>query len=249
VGTIANLLIQLRAITEEKLGDTINATVTARPNLPGLTTEDLEDTMEYAGMKMLRSYNFWGDVSQTSAAFAALGKGLCSNPEDIESCEDEEVEMPQNSVLSISFTNTVLSLAFMQFTYAHVGYEYIYRHYLDLGLNSLDRYINATTYWTEVTQKIRNFNKYPEWIDTLQVIGEAASNEDFQETLRDALRDYESTQIATALNSSKRFEPLSLAAKGAAEFAKRFQVMTWNCMEPARCRQDQEIVEWPVDDL
>lgn len=251
VEIIANMLIQLRAITEERLGDTIEAAVVARPNLPGLTTEDLKDAMEYARIKLLRSYNYQTDVSETSAAFAGLGKGLCSKPEDIEACEAEESEMPLKYILSISFTNTVLGFAFTELTYAHRGTEWISRFYPDMGLDALDRYRNKTTYWTEVTQKIRNFNKYPPYIDHVQVLGEAASNEDFHEALANALKDYRLSQIASAsaLNASERFEPLSLAARGAAEFAKCFQVMTWDCMEPARCHQGQEITERPIGDL
>jgi hypothetical protein len=253
---------------EMKLGDTVNAAVTARPKLPGLTGEDLEDAMEYAGMKMLNSYNYKGsEISETSAAFAGTGKGLCSNPEDIESCEDEEVEIPCKYILAVSFTNTALTFAFTVLTYAHSGYEYIYRPYVYMGLNAMERYSNQTKYWEAVGQRIRNFNTYPERIDTVLVMGEAASNEDFQKTLRDALRDYRppvesdmpdpdvpkldvpTPDILGALNASAKFDPLSLAARGAAEFAKRFQVMTWNCMEPGKCYKDEDVAQMPIAEL
>jgi len=248
VGTIAKVLIDLRKMVEEKLGHNITAAVTARPNLPGLTREDLEDAMEYAGMKMLRAYNYFSDVSETSAASAATGKGLCKKPEDIKACEDEEVTMPIYDILSVSFTNTILYLAYTRISSANRCYELVYTPHFNLGLQSLDIYPNAKAYWTEVNYAIRDFIDYPPRIDTVLLMGEAAPNEDFQKTLRDALEHFE-PGLDVVMNISSSLEPLSLVARGAAELAKRFQVMTWNCKEPIRCREHRDTVGRPPIDL
>lgn len=278
VGTIATLLLQLRQITEERLGSPITSAVISRPMLPGLTAQDLDDAMEYAGMKILSSYNCLGTyITSTSVAYAATNHGLCSNPADIESCEDEEVNMPYKFVLSVSFTNTALSFAFTTFRAAHLGYENIYRPYIYMGLDAQERYSgNKTRYWEAVGQRIRNFNSYLQRIDMVLVMGEAAGNEEFKRVLREALRDYrpplgtepvmieddyamvdfeladvdeKGPEVLLALNASDKFDPLGLAARGAAEFAKRFQVMTWDCTEPAKCYRDEGAAQRLNSDL
>jgi hypothetical protein len=247
VGTIAKVLIHLRNVTELHLGQNVNAAVTAIPYLPGLTREDLEDAMEYAGLKMLRSYNFYGDVNEVRAAYAGLGNGLCHEPENIKYCEDEEASMRNYQVLSISFTDFMLSLRLSSCHAAHLCWDYSSEEDINLGLRSAHWYGPEVEYWTRVRRSIRRFVEMACQIDKLHVFGEAASNGHFQEALRGALRDLE-PKVAIAMGGSERLEPLSLVARGAAEFARRFQVMTWGCQEPSRCNKT-EVAGKPVADL
>ena len=247
VEIIANVLIQLRNVTELHLDQKINATITAIPHLPGLTREDLEDAMEYARLKLLQSYNFYGGVDEVSAAYAGLGNGLCHKPEDIKSCEDEEGNMRSYQVLSISFTNYMLSLRMSSCSAAHMCWDYNSEENSGLGLRFEHWYGAELEYWAHVRRSIRRFAEVAWQIDKLHVFGEAASNGHFQEALRGALRDLE-PRVAFALGGSERMEPLSLAARGAAEFAKRFQVMTWGCKEPSSCNET-EAAGKPVADL
>lgn len=229
------------------LGQAINAAVTTIPHLPGLTREDLEDAMEYAGLKMLRGYNFFGDVDHVRATYAALGNGLCHNPEDIKSCEEEEANMKYYHVLSISFTNYVLSQRLSICRTAHYCWDHREEENLDLGLRDKHSYGPEVEYWMHVRRSIRRFAEMAWMIDKLHVYGEAASNEHFVEALKGALRDLE-PKMTIATSGAERMEPLSLAARGAAEFAKRFQVMTWGCTEPSRCH-DTDTAEEPWADL
>jgi len=247
VGTIANVLITLRSMAELHLAQDVTAAVTATPNLPGLGREDLEDAMEYARMKLLRSYNYFGDVDEVSAAYAALGNGLCQYPEDIQSCEDEGRDMPYYRVLSISFTQLLLSLKMSSCGSPALCSVYISEDDFDLGLRFKNSYGPEWSYWTAVRRSIRRFAELQSGIDKLQLCGEAASNENFLEALRSALRDLE-PRTEVAIGGSGRLEPLSLAARGAAELAKRFQVMTWNCVEPRRCNET-ETLGGPIGDL
>jgi hypothetical protein len=234
-------------VTELRLNQNINATITAIPHVPGLRREDLEDAMEYAGLKLLRSYNFYGGVDEVSAAYAGLDNGLCHNPEDTKSCEDEEANMRSSQVLSISFTNYMLSLRMSSCRAARICWDYNSEENSGLGLRFEHRYGAELEYWAHVRRSIRRFAEVAWKIDKLHVFGEAASNEHFQEALRGALRDLE-PRAALAMGASEKMDPLSLAARGAAEFAKRFQVMTWGCQEPSSCNET-EAAEKPVADL
>ena len=247
VGTIASIIIQLRNVTELHLGQNITAAVAAIPHLPGLTGEDLQDAMEYAGLKMLRSYNFYLDVDEVRAAYAGLGNGLCQNPKDIKSCEDEEIDMKNHQVLSISFADFMLSLTLSSCSTARRCFDFSAVDHSELGLRLKHWHGSELAYWTHVRRSIRRFVELAGRIDKLQLFGEAASNEHFLEALRGAFRDLEPRTVAV-LDEPSRMEPLGLAARGAAEFAKRFQEMTWGCQEPLRCNES-EMPERPVADL
>lgn len=247
VGTIANILISLRRMTENQLGYNVNTAVTAVPHLPGLTEEDLEDAMEYAAMKMLRSYNYFGNVFEASAAYASLSNALCKHPEDIRSCNDENDGKFITGVLSISLSEMLLSLKMSVCAPTAQCWDIASEDHFDLGLRFKNSYYPEWRYWAAMRREMRRFLEYHSMTDRLQVFGEAASDEDFLEALNGALRDLE-PRTELDVGGSERLETLSLVARGAADLAKRFQVMTWNCVEPRRCNET-ETLEGPIGDL
>ncbi len=203
--------------------------------------------MEYAGLKMPRGYNYYGDVREEAAAYAGLGNGLCQHPEDIISCEEENMNAAYHHVLSISFTHYVFCLKFSVCAGSGQCWEYVTEDHFNLGLRFKNRHGEEWRYWTDIRRLIRRFAELYSNIDRLQLFGEAASNEHFLEAVRGALRDLEPRETI-ASGGLERFEPLSLVAKGAAELAKRFQVMTWNCVKPVSCNETEGI-EMPAADL
>ena len=58
------------------------------PTLPNFEQEDLHDALQHIGLGALVSHKHVGYVSDTSAAFAGLGFGLCAHPDDCDACED-----------------------------------------------------------------------------------------------------------------------------------------------------------------
>lgn len=248
VGTIAEVLQQLYLRTNEVLGEKITVAVIVWPNLPGLTNEDVEDAMEYVGLRLLTSYNSGRHIFESSAAYGASGHGLCSKPEDIEACEDENIDIQTRYIFTVSFSKALLSLMYSHIQVAYQGYEYLTAYEYDLGLESMDDYPDPATYWAKVTHIIREFVKLIGYADYLQVLGESATNEDFVDALQDALRGTDLTNT-TLLTSSKDLDPLTLSSRGAAEFAKRFQIMTWDCKEPKICRAGDETWADPVLEL
>ena len=244
VGVISNMLEQLRLTCENKLGYSVTAAVTATPTLPGMTTEDLEDAMEYAGLASLKSYNYFGDVSETSAAFAGYGFGLCSNSRDLEACEEEEAEMPLRRVLAVGLTDTTLSVAYTVLQHAHSSWEA--KSVLDdaLGLEALNSQPDAASYWNSVRTAITKVAAVAsEPLDTLLLLGEHGANEKLLDTIREALDNFSSVGRSINVQSSASLDPLYVTAKGAAIFAKRFQEMPWACKEPARCFEDTKLVK------
>ncbi len=250
IGTMANLLKQLRTMAEEKLGETITAAVAAVPRLPGLTEDDLKEAMEYAGLKMLSSYRVFGVVTENSAAWAGSGYGLCSDPANIKTCEREEDLMSDRLVLSLSYTNAVFILTYSRINFKEGSDRTVF--HFDLGLQSMNEYPSPAAYWRTVTSTIREFVEDKPKIDTLQLLGEKAFDHRFLDAVGDALRHIHVYKSSGRNITSLRlnFEPNSLAARGAAELAKRYQMMTWNCVEPPECEERRKkSLNMPVVEL
>ena len=243
VGIVGGLLKHLRLECEKKLGHAFTAAVPAIPVLPGMTKEDLDDAMEYAGLSTLRSYSYSNHVSETSAAFAGMGYGLCSSPRDLDTCEAEEATMPFRSLIAVGLTDSVLTLTCSVFRYAHKLEDFKTVFDYEHGLGALDSHVDASAYWDGVRTAISNVvaaSSKP--IDTLLLLGANGANKKLVETIGDALGNFQSPLSSTNLQLSAFPDPLYVAAMGAAEFAKRFQEMPWNCREPARCFESVGLV-------
>lgn len=94
VGTIAELLVGLKRATEAYLQIRLDKVVVSVPQFPALTREDLHDAIEFAGLSS------WTDLpmpypqmlNSPNAAYAANGRGLCSQMDDIYRCMDEVMD-------------------------------------------------------------------------------------------------------------------------------------------------------------
>jgi hypothetical protein len=216
--------------------------------LLGITEEDMGEAMQHAGLVMLKSYNYFGDVSQTAAAYAASGYGLCSNPQDVDICEEEEAQMAVNSVLGISYTKITLSVSYGPRLAAHLGRVSKRVVSYDLGSDCLQTGHDTLMYWKNVSSAIFGVIEATPRLTSLLLFGEEATSKEFREVVRDTLFSLRHTDI-TSHSSFRDIEPLGLAARGAAEFAKRFQEMPWGCREPAGCNEGSEINSLSQNDL
>lgn len=77
-------------------------------------------------------------------------------------------------------------------------------------------------------------------LDTLLLLGEGAGQPEFARTVQEALLKL-NLGSGVKIRLSRQGDPLYIAARGAAEFAKRAQSSPPNCREPARCFEDREI--------
>ncbi len=254
VGTIAKLVKKLRTAVDEKLehNRTKKALLTI-PYLPGVSYEDLEDVMEYTGLTMLSTHKHIGDkISEVSAAFAGSGYGLCEHYDNIDACENEEADMPVSHILALSLSQTSFSAAY---TYMQAAYRSILEKEttrFDLGLqnfptNGKDSEGEEALYWSRMRVTIVEVGRTSRGIlTTLLVLGENADNSSFvrtvQEALRELLPDASTQDISKMLLLWKwdgEAEPLYLAARGAAELAKRAQEAPAGCKEPVHCAENR----------
>jgi len=199
--------------------------------------------MEYAGLKNLKSYRTWTYVSEPQAVYAGMGLGLCEKWGNLDKCEDEEAAFPLSQTLSITFTHDVLSVTYATAQDARSVIVGSTTTRYDLGLEAWLQNPDSSTYWSKVRDtihRIASASQAP--LDKLLLSGEDASNEQFLEAVREALQQTPLRNVSRP--SSTDIDPLYIGANGAAEFAKRWQGGTWNCMEPPHCAGNRD----PDDD-
>lgn len=74
------------------------------PLFPALTSRDLNDALEYAGLQswLVVPTTYPERLSPSRAAFGARGRGLCANYRNLYECDDEFEEVPAETVYYVS---------------------------------------------------------------------------------------------------------------------------------------------------
>jgi hypothetical protein len=107
VGTISVLVSHLRDEVESRLNHTIDKVVVTTPQFPGLTKEDLEDAIQYAGLKSWLEYPlpYPTMLHAQNAALAGNGQGLCKELNNIYACleEAEDGGFPLEQVFAVTY--------------------------------------------------------------------------------------------------------------------------------------------------
>lgn len=223
VGLLSELIHHLRTQTEASLGQSIDFVVVSFSRNIALYEEDINDAIEYAGLKPLTGSSFDQQPHELAVAFAGSGLGFCEHYNDVEKCKEEENRLPREQVLAISYTKDAFEVSLSTIDNAYQPYEPKNSHFIDwnLGEGSLADYSRVDAYWAVVRRKMlelsyRDYVKKP--ITQVVLLGESALGETFQRVLLAALHEFQDE-----LPTIHRADPLYLAAKGAAEFAKRAQ--------------------------
>ena len=81
--------------------------IVTTPQFPGLTREDLNDAIEYAGLRSWQEYRlpYPTMLYSSNAAYAASGRGLCEEWDNIYACleEAEDGDIPLEQVYAVTF--------------------------------------------------------------------------------------------------------------------------------------------------
>lgn len=222
VGTLGSVIISLRALAEEKLGHSVSLAVATTPRLVALYEEDVDDALEYAGLKS-------GDVPykrgrpphELSTGYAGYGLGLCQDYTDSAKCWAEETDMPVEIVLAILYTRSALttSLSGMKTAYGAMEWPQNYIQDFELGHDSLHNNPSEEYYWESLRDRIRELT-IKEFdhrrITKVLLFGESALDATFLKVLEESI-----ASLQDDIPEIVKDDPVFAAAKGAAEFAKR----------------------------
>lgn len=218
VGFLAKMLSDLRTRVEEQTGRPIESAALTTLNLVALYQEDLQDAFEYVGLRYL-NFPVRYDVSyETSTAYAGYGYGLCSNYTDRNACKHEQEEMPSEVVMAVLYTRTVLTVSLSITKSAYYLYEPLNRHLLDFSLG-YDGPGLQKEYWDAVGSKLEQIlveNPYYQRPAKVLLMGDSVRVETFQRILKKVLHN-QTAEMPDILSE----DPEGVAAKGAAELAKR----------------------------
>ena len=112
VGTLETMIKSLKDAVEGYLGYRICSAAATTPHLLALYEEDMHDALEYHDLQYLLLPIRYGQLWETMAAYAGYGLGLCSNYTNLPACRDEQHHWPQNIVLGVLYTRSVLTVSF-----------------------------------------------------------------------------------------------------------------------------------------
>lgn len=104
VGILSTVLSGLKTATETQLGVSLDRVVVTTPRLEALTSEDINDALEYVGLRSWLIYPlpYPTRISEVNAAFAANGDGLCKQYTNVYECQDEAENMPLHQVYAVT---------------------------------------------------------------------------------------------------------------------------------------------------
>lgn len=106
VAILSSLIADLYKATQSALpAYPMDRVVVTTPLLPALTSADLNDAIEYAGLRswLVYSFPYPKILSESRAVFAANGNGLCKTYKYLYKCQDEEQKMPAHSVYTVTY--------------------------------------------------------------------------------------------------------------------------------------------------
>ena len=221
VGLLAKMLSDLRSRVEEQIGKPVESAGVATLNLVALYQEDMQDAFEYVGLRYLIFPVRYGITYETSAAYAGYKLGLCSDYTNRSACKQEQVDMPSEVVMAVLYTRTALTVSLSIMKSAYYLWEPPYRHLLDFSLGYDARPVNVAYegYWDAVGLKLEQLlieNSYYKRPAKVLLMGDCVQDKTFQRILKQAL-SRQMEELPEILGSDSE----GVAAKGAAEFAKR----------------------------
>lgn len=242
---LSTFVKKVRCVIEEELGSQISTIAPAAPQLVGWDSEDFQDALESAGLVSARKNDghsnerstYW----DTNAAYAALGHGLCQSWADPTRCVVEERQMPYEHVLFLDFDNSSFSatVQYMQ----HSDQEWTYSNSVDarLGWWRLPVYeVSRGRFWEHIYEVILEvagaLQRAP---NKVVLLGDHGSNAAFLDIVKAALWEVLEIDVSLMLSANKAEDVGMLAARGAAEFARRAEV--WKKWEVAH--EDIESIE------
>jgi hypothetical protein len=244
VGVLASLLAALKLATTEALAQPIDHVAVTRPSIPAFTQEDLDDALEYAGLR-----GWLGDsrgfqpkhVVESQAAFAGSGHGLCTSYQDVMECY-EGTAHPKSLGLFISLTSHALYASLDTMKEAYPRWKRDGPRVLDFGagLDSRSRFPSDGDYWAHIRTlivKLARQNSQP--VSILLLGGENATNSMFLATVRDALAWLTPTLLLN-VDATTVVDPTFAAARGMAIYARRRQEAPGHCVERDRCDEERE---------
>lgn len=232
VGTIANFLLAIEKALYAEIGP-VDSTrfLPVLPALPGSSQDDLADAMEYAGFDLSSAQirSDCGGCTDINAVFAGMGRGLCKDHCQQEKCQLEERSMSWSFVLSLIFDNASLTVSQSAIRSAYISIETSHKTYFELGAGHIpESEQDQQLFWQRIRDAVVAVGSQADDISDILIRGENADEPTFIDTVKDAVAELfpnqpEKPKQLFAETSDPSWDPIFVAARGAAELDKRAQ--------------------------
>lgn len=240
---MASQLLALKAAVTLLLEHPLTAALATYPIFPDDRLNLVPDAMRHVGIEPLDRSR----IAPIAAVAAATGLGLCAHYTEPDVCEFEEMQMNTTRVLGIDYTPTGLAVTYSSFQASRKGYDWRSDRAWDLGSDAIpdDGEIAVEQYWQRVWVELRDMTRGLKGrgrVTHVLLMGDSVLEERFLKIMRDALHDVleADVMLRTSLDFSSRstedsLDPVSAAAIGTAEFAKRNMESPSGCVESRIC--------------
>lgn len=237
---LAHILEDMRYTTSAALGKPVFKVLPSTPWLPNLHPEDFEEAFQVAGLELLHSFGYYGTLQQANAAWAGMGNGLCEHWRDYDLCQDEEDEMGYKEALLVSFTAEELLVEHLAIWDVHRVGKYGTKRYPDLGYRAWRDNVKNETFWDLLGEKALQMARVTGRVDELLLLGEYGEEKLFLDALWKALGSEFDVQEMWRSLQTEQFSAEFVAARGAAELARREQNLRWDCVDGEWCEEGGE---------
>lgn len=244
---IGELLTSLKVAIKAKQNINIDQAVIIFPQLAGLdqylSYPLLQNAAAQAQIHLLLDEPNSIRPDVVGAAAAGNGLGLCRSYTEPDVCEVEEERMPPRLIYGLHYTNSSLTVALTPLRESRHRTDWINSRSWDLGWN--DR--GSPSYDSRLREKLRDLPLHlnTRKITDLVLMGESALGGQFLNQVKDALWDLFQKQTVSVLDSYgvEIEDPSFVAARGAAEFAKRAMEAPDGCVEGWVCKKWRKLVD------
>ncbi|KAG8629474.1 hypothetical protein KVT40_003339 [Elsinoe batatas] len=248
VGTIAGMLAALRDEAEQYTGKPVTSAVATIPHLAAVYNEDIIDAFEHISVEMHKQHLLDHLIYETMTAYAGCGYGLCSNFTDIVSCHNESYHSDFDDIMVLLYTRDAFIVSVARMHGGFSLWEPPYRIRQDWTLGS-DELLSRTDpddideYWALVRELIFNIYlmQHYDFPSKIILMGESVDSPVFKKNVVEAM---EFVADGRAIPPFVDEDPLYVAAKGAAEYAKRapWTDQWWNI--PRTNKTEIDIGDW-----
>jgi hypothetical protein len=227
-GVLGSFLKKVRGAVEEELESPISTIAPAFASLSGFDDDAFQDALEYAGLASVKSVagNDQLVYRETNAAYAGHGYGLCKSWRNPQECTDEEKHMRHEHVLFLNFDPAFFSATVQYMQNAYDDHAYSNINNMSLGWWNLPVYEEPRTmFWLRMHNtltKVAGAMQRPP--NKIVLLGEHAGDAEFIETVKAAMWDVLEIDVSMMLSANTAEGVGRLAARGAAELARRSEV-------------------------
>lgn len=226
-GVLAKFLTTAHTAIETELDDSIVSFAPVIFPLRSVHTQAFRDALEFASLRSTRFSEGSKDVvfSDTNAAYAGVGAGMCSDWRDYHKCMSKTMAFREDYVLFLNFDNSSFSASVQSIGNPYKN-TYIGRRFdfPNLGWWNLPIFeVPRAKFWADVQSAIATLSSVLSILSPNRIVltGEHGADEEFKVVAEAALWSVLERDLGSMLAANTADSAAKASVRGAAELAWR----------------------------